>query len=100
MNHVQRDLWEAIRVNPCKWRLSPWGDEGDGFWVVGILGNKVIWFNDIEEGWNISTFTIAGTIHEYSCNQDELELQIHHLLDEIEGSKTSDRFARQPETNK
>ena len=36
MDHPSRRLWNAIRVEPQKWQLHPWGDLGGGFWVVGV----------------------------------------------------------------
>jgi hypothetical protein len=54
------------------WRCSPWGDEVGGFWVVAVRGDTVIWFNDIEGGFNISRFHTPGIIDEYSCNQSDI----------------------------
>src|SRR6516165_2213624 len=34
-------LWSLLQIRPAKWQLPPWGDEGGGFWVVGIIGNWV-----------------------------------------------------------
>lgn len=48
-------LWEAIKVPPQKWAEQTYGTVGGGFWVVAIIGNKVIWFNDIEDGFNCSS---------------------------------------------
>jgi len=69
-----RSEWERIRIEPEKWRCSPWGDETGGFWAVAIDGDQVLWFNDIEEGFNWSRYSTRGTIDEYFCNQDELEM--------------------------
>jgi hypothetical protein len=57
-----------------------WAYVGGGFWVVGLFGRVVIWFNDIEDGFNRSTHRQYGAIEEYSCNQDELELAVQHVL--------------------
>jgi hypothetical protein len=65
--------WCRIRIRPVKWPLSPWGDLGGGFWVVAVMGQHCIWFNDIEDGFNASSFTAFGTIGEYGCNQAELD---------------------------
>ena len=73
MNPEQRRLWEMIKIVPEKWTQHPWGDLGNGFWVVAIMGNTVIWFKDIEDGFNLSTYTEYRTIKDYSCNQGELE---------------------------
>jgi len=86
MNLPERRLWEAIRIEPQKWQLDPWGKEGNGFWVVGIFGNRAIWYNDIEEGFNTSTWRTLGVLGEYWCNQDELEWTVNHLRSEIESN--------------
>jgi hypothetical protein len=77
-------LWEAIRIVPEKWREAAFGDIGGGFWVVAIIGRKVIWYNDIEEGFNCSSYYVVGTLAEYWCNQDELEVAVQNLLSAIE----------------
>ena len=61
-----------------------YGDDGGGFWVVGLIGKKVIWFNDIEEGFNISNYSIHGQIDDYNCNQDKLDWVIQRLYHSIE----------------
>jgi hypothetical protein len=81
-------MWQAIRIDPVKWQLHPWGDEGSGFWVVAIFGRHVLWFNDIEWGFNISRYSVAGTIGEYCCNQDELQ----HSMVQIKRMMTTGEF--------
>lgn len=73
-------FWEAVRVTPEKWKQHPYGDQGGGFWVVGVIGSRVIWFNDIEDGFNVSSYSNFGEIGEYWCNQDELEHVLLQLL--------------------
>jgi hypothetical protein len=84
MTTVQRRLWEQVRISPQRWRQQPWGQSTNGFWAVGVIGMHVVWFNEIEEGFNLSHYTIFGTIDEYWCNQDELEHAIQRLLNAIE----------------
>ena len=67
-----RALYERAAIRPEKWRLPPWGDEGGGFWAVAVLDDRVLWFNDMEDGWNVSAFPHRGEIGAYWCNQDEL----------------------------
>ena len=76
-----RAFFAEIAREPVKWQLHPWGDPGGGFWIVAVLGNRVVWFNDIEDGFNISTFAAEGVIpsDEYCCNQDELHWALHAL---------------------
>lgn len=97
MTLSQRRFWEAIRIIPEKWRQSPWGDKGDGFWVVAIIGRNVVWYNDIEEGFNRSVYRAYGEIEEYWCNQDELEVSIQRLIDMVETGVDSAPRAGPPE---
>ncbi|HXU61004.1 MAG TPA: hypothetical protein VN962_04840 [Polyangia bacterium] len=84
----EKALFCRTAVPPSKWQLSPWGDEGGGFWVVAALDDRVLWFNDIEDGFNISRFTSPGQIPstEYFCNQDELPLAIRLLASDSHGT--------------
>jgi hypothetical protein len=80
MTAPQRRLWEAIRIPPAKWKQHPYGDDGGGFWAVAVIGASVVWYNDIEDGLNLSRYSRHGTIDEYVCNQDELEWVLEGLL--------------------
>ncbi len=84
MNPKQLRIWNLIKVQPRKWTLEYWGEQGDGFWVVGTIGNTVLWYNDIEDGFNTSTYLAFGKIEEYWCNQDGLEHSIQQLLSLVE----------------
>lgn len=65
-------FWELIKIEPEKWLEPEYGNESGGFWVVGLFGNKAIWYNDIEEGFNVSTYNNYGTLDEYGAEQDNL----------------------------
>ncbi len=69
-----RAEWARIRIDPEKWRCDPWGREGGGFWAVAINDGRVLWLNDIEDGFNWSPFSERGTIGAYTCNQDAFTL--------------------------
>jgi hypothetical protein len=83
MSAPQLRLWETIRIEPTKWQQHPYGDQGAGFWVVAIIGSTVIWYNDIEDGFNRSRYSTYGIIDDYWCNQDELELTVQYLMNAI-----------------
>jgi hypothetical protein len=87
MSETSRHLWEAVRVEPEKWQQHPYGDAGGGFWVVAIIGRTVIWFNDIEEGFNRSAYSTYGTIDDYWCNQDELNVTVEYLANALAGGR-------------
>jgi hypothetical protein len=80
----ERELFERVRIPPAKWRLTPWGDDGGGFWAVAIHQDRVLWYNDIEEGFNVSRFEVPGEIpcNEYWCNQDPLRCALPRLQGE------------------
>jgi hypothetical protein len=84
MTPAQLRLWEAVRIEPEKWQQHPYGDQGKGFWVVGLIGRTVLWYNDIEDGFNRSRFSDYGTIDDYWCNQDELEVAVQYVLTALE----------------
>ncbi|HTV25425.1 MAG TPA: hypothetical protein VMG12_42310 [Polyangiaceae bacterium] len=65
------DAWAAMRIEPRKWQCSPWGDAGGGFWAVAVREHVVVWYNDIEHGFNTSPFEHEGVIGEYWCNQGD-----------------------------
>ena len=71
-------------MTPQKWHENSYGELGGGFWVVAVVGVTVIWYNDIEDGFNRSTYTQFGTIDEYWCNQDELEHVVQQVIHAIE----------------
>ncbi|HBF51917.1 MAG TPA: hypothetical protein DDX04_17970 [Massilia sp.] len=82
-------LWETIKIPPQKWAEQTYGTVGGGFWVVAIIGNRVIWFNDIEDGFNCSSYVVVGELAEYFCNQDELEIAVQDVLTIIETGRSA-----------
>jgi hypothetical protein len=92
MEPLERRLWGLVATPPEKWALPPWGDLGGGFWVVGVLGRQVLWYNDIEYGFNVSQYERIGVIKEYRCNQDQLEYIIWQLVQQIEGGRRHGSF--------
>ncbi|WP_284652406.1 hypothetical protein [Flavobacterium terrisoli] len=74
------EFWKSIKVEPKKWAEKELGDECGGFWVVAVYKNKVIWYNDIEDGFNISEFEKFGEISEYRCEQDEISWAVTKLF--------------------
>ncbi len=79
MDHSELRLWDAIKIDPNKWEEPTYGGEGGGFWVSAIIGNVVLWYNDIEDGWNVSNWKKYGHIDHYSCNQSSLREAMSHI---------------------
>jgi hypothetical protein len=74
-------------IAPQKWSQFPYGDEGGGFWAVAVLGSKVLWYNDIEDGFNVSHFAERGRIpdDEYWCEEDPLKWALPRLIGDPPG---------------
>jgi hypothetical protein len=83
MSAGQLRFWKCIAIAPVKWTQHPYGDLGGGFWIVAILGRSVIWYNDIEDGFDISDYSNFGEIAEPGANQYELEMAVHIIMDRI-----------------
>lgn len=75
MGELER-LWKLIRIVPEKWQEEVYGKEGGGFWVVAIFGREIIWYNDIEGGFDIGEYSQYGHLLRYSAGQ-------HYLIDLI-----------------
>jgi hypothetical protein len=75
-------FFSAHRVTPVKWTQSPWGDEGGGFWVLALCDRCVLWYNDIEGGFEVSSFNTTGVIpkDEYACNQETLAIAVRRMI--------------------
>ncbi|MGQ8867950.1 hypothetical protein [Myroides sp. TSA_177.3] len=73
MTAEQLLFWKEIRIVPEKWVEHTLGKEGGSFWVIAQYNHKVLYYNDIEEGFNCSTFVQKGIIDYYGAAQDELQ---------------------------
>lgn len=85
MSAEQLRLWECIAITPNKWKQHPYGDLVAGFWVVAVIGRFIIWFNDIESGFNFSEYTLFGEIGSYGASPDALEATVQHVLNMLDG---------------
>ncbi|TKC58654.1 hypothetical protein FBD94_18110 [Pedobacter hiemivivus] len=80
-------FWNLIRIKPQKWEEKEYGGEGGGFWAVAVFETEVVYYNDIEDGFNISEYETYGQIKEYWGNQDELIWAIKRLYKRVKGNK-------------
>src|SRR5205085_2560933 len=56
----QRAFFRGVAFQPTRWRQSRWGDQSGGFWAVAAHEDRVLWYNEIEDGFNVSRFTTWG----------------------------------------
>src|SRR3546814_962980 len=55
-------MWEMIKIEPEKWHAPVYGSGSYSFWTVGIFGNRVLWYNEIEGEFVISKIETYGKI--------------------------------------
>jgi hypothetical protein len=96
MTVPQARLWDVIRISPEKWTQRPHGVTSGGFWAVALLGSSVVWYNDLENGFNRSRFVRYGEILEFGCNQDNLEVALQWILNELRDGYVSAPRASPP----
>ncbi len=87
MTSKEKLYWETVKISPEKWEEETYGAQGGGFWAVGLLGKSVLWYNDIEDGFNVSTFSQYGKIDKYWANQDDLLSLIRRFASQLEHGK-------------
>ncbi len=87
MDATELALWHYIKIDPEKWQETEYGNKGGGFWAVGIFGRQVLWYNDIEEGFNVSSYRNYGVIGNYTCEQNELNTVLYRLHEDIKTGK-------------
>ena len=75
-------FWSQVKISPEIWRSTDFIE--DDFWVVALHENYLIWYNDIEEGFDISRFKIKGEILEYGASHNELNFAVIELKKRIE----------------
>jgi hypothetical protein len=56
----QRAYFQTVAFEPTKWSQAPYGDEGGGFWAIAADDNRVLWYNDIDDGFNVSPLPSGG----------------------------------------
>jgi hypothetical protein len=74
-----RAAWERMRIEPETWRCNLRTDTEAWFWVVAERDGRVVWYNDIEGGFNESGYSQRGVIAEYRCNQTDFAVFLCNL---------------------
>ena len=72
-------FWNLIKIIPERWESKHFENESTSFWVIAIFGKCVIYYNDIEEGFNISTFECYGEIKNYLCEEFDLNQVLYQI---------------------
>lgn len=92
MSFRQRFLWDAIKLLPEEWTLPGYGR----FWVVGIIGSRIIYYNHFEYGFNPSPWRRHGAIEQYESMQYDLESAVQRIMAQIDTGYDSEPWGNHP----
>jgi hypothetical protein len=84
----QTAAFNRYAVEPCVAPIVRYG-KVESVVVIARRGDEVIYWEDIEEGFNVSPIGPDGRILEHWCNQDELGLALDSW---IEGRERAGNF--------
>jgi hypothetical protein len=79
---AQREIFERYRVPLRPAPLERYG-KLESVLIVAQRGNEVMYYEDVDEGFNFSPLETDGRIAQHWCNQDELK----HALIRWQGSE-------------
>ena len=73
----EREAFEAIGVPFRQVRVAD--DRGQSVYVVAEHDGQVVYWEDVEEGWNVSKLDWAGQIPSRGSEQDDLKALMYRL---------------------
>ena len=80
-------MWEMIKIEPERWHAPVYGSGSASFWAVGVFGNRVVWYNEIEREFVISTFKTYGKIGPDGFGPTEFAHVMETLIRHVEGEQ-------------
>jgi len=78
-NPKQIEIFQQYSVEPYFAPIVRYGKE-ENVVVVAQKSDEVIYWEDVEEGFNISLAGPGGRIVEHWCNQDDLSVALNRLI--------------------
>jgi hypothetical protein len=73
---AQRETWKRYCVPLRSAPIERYG-KSEHVFIVAQRGNEVLYWEDVEEGFNFSELGPNGEILEHSCNQDGLQYALN-----------------------
>ena len=74
---AQAEAFQKFAVEPYVAPLLRYGN-AETVVVVARKGFEVMYWEDVEEGFNISRLSSDGDVLDHFCNQDELGMALEH----------------------
>jgi len=82
---LPKDFWRLIKLNPIEIWETPEGSEIEFVWVVAIMGNRCIFYDELSKGFIISDYESHGELSENSLVENVQ--QLNELADNIINSR-------------
>jgi hypothetical protein len=76
----QADIFGKYKIKPYVSSILRYGKK-ESVVVVARKGNEAIYWEDVEEGFNVSPVDSEGNILEHWCNQDELGIALNAWIE-------------------
>ena len=90
MTFAQKRLWEIVRVLPTQWAYKTRSSLEGKVWIVAIIGEHVIWYDDffgeMDDGFCISEYDFHGNITDKGTIGDDLQQVVEVLRLKISNS--------------
>lgn len=80
-------MWELVKIEPERWDAPVYGSGSASFWVVGIIGKRVLWYNEFEGEFTMSSFETYGDIADEHLAGSELCVYMEDLIRHVEGEQ-------------
>ncbi|HEY4540624.1 MAG TPA: hypothetical protein VIG94_11540 [Faecalibacter sp.] len=81
LEHTNETFWNSIKCSPEIWHCKDVID--DNFWVIAKWKTFIVWYNDIEEGFNLSSFKRDGEFLQYQASKQGLNEALKKLKQKI-----------------
>jgi hypothetical protein len=94
MNFQQRRLWDIIKIIPEKWSNEQ-KHYRHGSWVVAIMGELVVWYDDIDEEFANSPWSTYSVISATKYGGAELTDQLQTIWARFTGEDIGKPLGRQ-----
>ena len=80
-------MWALVRIEPERWRAPTYGSGTMEFWVFGVIGRRVLWYDEIESELAMSTYESYGQIGETRFATTELSTYMEQLIRHVVGEQ-------------
>ena len=86
----QRRAWDAISIHPEPWLYRLEDGRDNHVWVVALIGQSVISYNEWDGGFDRSHFARYGEIAQFGWGDGSLGVVVQGVLNELEfGHRTA-----------